>query len=670
MSGGAVPGGRGIGIIDLEQEETRDAEYRARAHGDALGLSRMSHEAVANATTVEGVSMALSNVDVLAESRARPRSRAGSVKRTPSSARAKRGSISVTGAFVDHVIELPADEDEDVGGQRRTPANGGQRAQSGSVSRATPRNGSRPSTAREVVVHRSGGSSKDGHGKEKEKGKGKGKPQIRPTEEAEEEEDAPRPAHPPKSRLVQRKPDVQAAKTDDDEVVEKKAPAGTSESRGRRATKVITIGSDSDPPEGAVEGSETSVPPRRSMGMGSMTPVKSAMKPRPRSNSQSRPRSVLGGESEEEVRAAATASGAAGKRQEEVAKSTRNSGAAVKEKEKEQASEGRKVTKKATPRPRSPTHSPTPISPKTKNARAPRRRLSVVVPSVSKEYFSSQGAREVEPDDDHERETGERGTNLTTTSGARRKLSPAASMHAVAAEASTSTTKRGKPSPAKASAPITVSGKSKPQAQAKAKPKPSASKEKAKAGANDSEDAGEDDRSMIIDAPVTSTSRGGPRRSAANKATTRLREEVAPDMMNFEKEQKQAKRRRSEGGQSTVSLREVEKEERSGKKRKVAAEVEEVEEEAEVEDVVLVPSVKAKSRASVGKGKVKVTSTVGSDDDDDDMDNPPTKNKPSGSQEKKGGRGRGKALAAVRLMTTSVSLLDDVIKVRLILSNA
>ena len=53
------------------------------------------------------------------------------------------------------------------------------------------------------------------------------------------------------------------------------------------------IGSDSESHLG--EMSEASVPPRRATGAGSMTPVKSRMKPRPRSKSTSRPRSVPGG---------------------------------------------------------------------------------------------------------------------------------------------------------------------------------------------------------------------------------------------------------------------------------------------------------------------------------------------------------------------------------------
>jgi hypothetical protein len=86
LSEAAVPGGRGIGIIAVEQEEIRDAEYRARARerGSTFGLST-SHEAFADAATVDGVSAALLEGNLLTESRARPCSRAGSVRKTPSS---------------------------------------------------------------------------------------------------------------------------------------------------------------------------------------------------------------------------------------------------------------------------------------------------------------------------------------------------------------------------------------------------------------------------------------------------------------------------------------------------------------------------------------------------------------------------------------------------------
>ena len=131
-----------------------------------------------------------------------------------------------------------------------------------------------------------------------------------------------------------------------------------------------------------------------------------------------------------------------------------------------------------------------------------------------------------------------------------------------------------------------------------------------------------------------------------------------PDVVSFEREQKQAKRRRSEDWESVASRRGGREEERGGKRRKVPRE--EGLEEAELEEVVFVPSVKTKPKPMNGKGKAKGRPTVSSDEAMDDL---PAKDKPRGSEEKKGGRGRGKELTAVRVMTTGVTLSDDVIKV-------
>lgn len=664
LSGGAVPGGRGIGIVDVEQEESRDVEYRARVRegGATHGLSTM-HGALANDTMTDEISMAQLEGDVATESRVRAPSRAGSVKKTPSSpGRRKRGSISAPmtasaiGAWVDHVIELPADDEEDVGSKRRAPANGKQHARAPPVGpRETSRGVSRPSsvgpsgTAREikVVVRDSGERSRDrkekGEGKGKSGGKDTGGRRIRPVQEANE--DVPGAVPKPKPRLVQRGSDVQIALAKVE--VEKQVAAQTS--KPKRRAKGMINGSDSDSNASKGEGSDVS--PRRAIGAGSTTPVKSGMKPRPRSKSKSRPRSVLGGESGDEVRVVAKTGMRTDKPWEEIAIPSRNGEVVTKQKEKGKIQEGRKRTEKVSPRPRSPTHSSLPTSPGAKSSRTSKQRLSVLVPFVPEDYFSSPTV------------------DTSASPGSRHKqLAPAASMRAVAAEASTSTSKRGKPSPAKTSTTVTASGKSGPQLKTKAEFKPDAFKETTKTHADDddeprSEMEEDNDTSMIIDTPVTSTSRGGPRRSAANKATTRLREEIMPDVVNFQKEQKQAKRRRSVGWDSIVSVRGV-KEEREaggGKRRKVTTEVEEEEEEeeAEVVDVVLAPSVKTRPKPANGKGKAKGTMVVGSEEK---MNDPPVKNNSSGPQ---GAGGQGKELVVIRLMTTGVTLSDDVIKVSL-----
>ena len=228
-----------------------------------------------------------------------------------------------------------------------------------------------------------------------------------------------------------------------------------------------------------------------------------------------------------------------------------------------------------------------------KNAHTPNRRLSVLVPSVPKDYFSSQNARDAEAKGDEHKRGAD--TGVTSVPG-RKQLTPAASIRRISAEGSTSTSKRGGPYPGKSLTVQIVSRNPETPPKAMSKHKSGVSKEMTKTYANgNNEDVGEkeaDDTSMIVDASVTSTSRGGLRRSAANKATARLREEIMPDVVSFEREQKQVKRRWSEDWESVASMRGGREEERGGKQRKVLRE-EEVE-EAEVEEVVFVPSVKAK----------------------------------------------------------------------------
>lgn len=669
-----MPGGRGFGIINIDQEETRDAEYRARSRrgGGRLGLS-MRDDTFANDTTVDGMSMSRFESDLIPP---RPRSRAGSVKMTPS-ARARRGSMSTpmtasaTGAFVDHVVELNRDDHDGRG--RRTPTSGGRRprgAALGSGSRATPRSVSRASSAGlfssamevEVVVRTVERSPKDGKGKERDRSKGRSDVGKRSTKPVEEEDEDVQPARSPKpkSRPVQRKSDVQSARADD---AKKRASAQTKKPRPR-ASKVIPIDLDSDahPGAGGGEESDASAPPRRAIVAGSRTPVKSGMKPRPRSKSSSRPGSVVGRESENEVRILAAESVTAmgpGKGREQAAKPTRSDEVSSKEKKKE--------AEKVTSRPRSPTRSSSPVSPDAKNVHIHKRRLSVLVPSVPKDYFSSQSvqnASEDEGESDRERPSNKKETNDGAASVPKRKQpAPAESIEAMA-----SATKRKRGRPRKSAAAPAVPRKSDPQPEAKSKskskPKPGVSKGTTKTRTHDGDEyedmgEGEDrDASMIVEISGPSTGRGGPRRGAANKATTRLREEIMPDVISFEKEWKLAKRKRSSDWGSTGSVREdvePEMEERGGaKKRKVPRE-----EEEDVEAVSAL-SVKSKAKSVSGKGKPRGKTSA---DSDSEMDDPPAKNKPSGSNEKKGGRGRGKESAVIRLLTTGVSLTDDVVKV-------
>ena len=669
LSGGAVPGGRGVGVIDVEQEQTRDAEYhvRVREGGDPFSLSA-TREMFTNAMTADGTSLIQGDAPPITQ-----RPQVDSVTKTPSSSARKRGSTSTprtasaTAAFVDHVIELPTDDDAMDG--QHNPVNDRRRVKTPLGSRARPRSVSRSSSVGlfsngEVEVApplRTSSSGNGGKGKEKEKSEA-GK--RRPNEEGDEDEDVFQTSRKSKARVSQRRLDAQDEQTEDEP--EKQASAQARKPR-RQIIKRTTVGSDSEASSaaGAGNGSERgSVPPRRAVGAGSATPVKSGMKPK--SKSVSRPWSVAGGESEDEVRKLAAGSGTVtetGKGREQSDKLTRNGEIGTKGKKKEKASEGRKEAPQSTSRPQPPMRSPLSTSPKTTNGRPLKRRLSVVVPSVPKDYFSSQqSVRNAEEygksDDEHEREK----TGATTGSAPRGKqLVPAASVCAVSAEASTSTSKRAKPLPAKSMTAVSKKSGAQPQAKSKHKPKPGGSKETAKTHADEDEEMNEvedaNDTSMAVES-VASSSRGGPRRSAANKASTRLREEIMPDVISFEKERKQAKRRRSGDWESVSSVREVEEEEKrlekSGKRRKVSKDEEEEVEEAEVEVVVLA---KPKPRQSIGKGKEKGRATVGSDEE---MGESPAKSKLG---KKKSGGVRGKEPGVIRLMTTGVALSDDVVKV-------
>ncbi|KAI6032733.1 hypothetical protein F5J12DRAFT_712976 [Pisolithus orientalis] len=158
----------------------------------------------------------------------------------------------------------------------------------------------------------------------------------------------------------------------------------------------------------------------------------------------------------------------------------------------------------------------------------------------------------------------------------------------------------------------------------------------------------EGDGYVSADTFATMSVRGGPRRSAANKATVKLRDAVMPDVIDYEKERKNQKRRRSAGGRSLFSLGEDDvAESRLVKKRKVEGEgakadtkgkgkkvkPQEEDEEQEVELAVAIP--KEKPKLTKGKGGLQKTASS-------DMNTPETR--------------------TIRLITTGVTLSDEVIK--------
>ncbi|KAG2097274.1 uncharacterized protein F5147DRAFT_583688 [Suillus discolor] len=309
----------------------------------------------------------------------------------------------------------------------------------------------------------------------------------------------------------------------------------------------------------------------------------------------------------------------------------------TKEPEKEPPTTPSKAAKeKQNGRARSPSLSTTRSpSPPVKILRTPKRTVSVLVPSLPKDYLSPSSRKDT-----------------STNKEGRSELTRTNSIHASAAEASTSGSKRGRPSLSK---PSTSTPPMKNKSKSKAR--------------NQSESEHEDEVSVVLD---TYSSRGLPKRSAANKATSKLRDEIMPDVVSFEKERKNAKRRHSSGlNDSFISLRDKEEveEERDMKKRKVEkARAEDTDNEVEVGDIISSSSPQTKSMSKTGKG----TKRRAEDGMSVDEDEPSKKKGGKATQNKKGSHvpdaatnhlsGPSRESGAVRVMTTGIQLTDDTIK--------
>ncbi|KAG2338757.1 hypothetical protein BDR05DRAFT_918059 [Suillus weaverae] len=363
---------------------------------------------------------------------------------------------------------------------------------------------------------------------------------------------------------------------------------------------------------------------------GSSTPVKTGMKPKPKPKETPQHASSLSDDDDENFA-----------RPVKHRSATPGSRARAKKPEKEPLATSSKTKEKQNTRAQSPTLSATRSpSPPAKTSKTPKRTVSVLVPSLPKDYLSPSPRKDTPTNK-------EGGSELARTS----------SIHASAAEASTSGSKRGRPSLSKPST-------STPPVNTKSKFK----------AWNESESEHEDELSVVLDTS-SATSRGLPKRSAANKATSKLRDEIMPDVINFEKERKNAKRRRSSGlNDSFMSLGEEEEvEERDGKKRKMEkACSEDADEEAEVEEVISssIPQTKSKSKAGTTQGKG--TKKRAEDGMSIDEDEPSKRKNVKATQNKKGSHvpdvatnqlsGPSRESGTVRVMTTGIQLTDDTIK--------
>ncbi|KAH7883429.1 hypothetical protein F5I97DRAFT_1905100 [Phlebopus sp. FC_14] len=320
---------------------------------------------------------------------------------------------------------------------------------------------------------------------------------------------------------------------------------------------------------------------------------------------------------------------------------------------KPKAKEKEKAKKKAAPSP-SPTRSPSPLTPPTASFQTPKRTVSVLVPSLPKDYFTPGGTKvkrkeQGSPEEEKEKE---------------KPAEPATRAGVTERPTSAFVGKKGKPAFAKPKpSPAIASGKLKASSSLKpSKPRPEGSEAEV-----------EETTSMAVDSPVaaTSSARGGVRRSAANKATTKLREEIMPDVVHYENERKKEKRRRSVGGESIVSMhdedvatgrdkkrRRVEEESAKGKGKKTQRR----EEEDEVEEVEMqiIPTDGRAGKSS--KGKTKAVAILSNGSEDEETGQRPTKGTTAGDKKAGPQKRISGPLKNMWLMTTGVTLSDEAIK--------
>ncbi|KIK88110.1 hypothetical protein PAXRUDRAFT_802378 [Paxillus rubicundulus Ve08.2h10] len=431
--------------------------------------------------------------------------------------------------------------------------------------------------------------------------------------------------------------DAEAATSKTDQRAPSMSKLGSSR-KARLRGQASAAESDSD--------SELSAPPPRRPPSMTMTPIKSGMKPKPKLTAKRTEDDQ--DESDEDVYVRPVRGKGSGK-------------AKAKDKSKDKATTSKLKAKDATTEkhmPRSLARSPSPAPP-TKSIRTPKRTLTVIIPPVPKDYFSPSGDKGAE----------------SSANGTRAKpmeITRMSSIRAAAAEASTSGTKRTKPPPTDLFTPSP--GRAPKHSAAKSKP-----------GRVAAEFELENEISMVVDSPLTmSTSRGGSKRNAANKASTKLREEIIPDVISFEKQRKNEKRRRSKGGESAISPEDAdEQRERERKKRKIekdkprgngkgkakkpVSDDEEDEEEAEVVNVISIPKEKPKPVKGV-EGKPKAPAAKGFDEGVDEgfvkskVKGRPEQKEVSRTKSEGPSRTRHSDATAVRLMTTGVILSDDIIK--------
>ncbi|OAX40254.1 hypothetical protein K503DRAFT_714884 [Rhizopogon vinicolor AM-OR11-026] len=639
-SGGPVPGGRGVGPIDVDAEEQRDAEYR-RETVDEVEIPSSTMTPTTNGKGRTASTKSKPNV-VVELNGGGPSKSPGPVASSKRNTRVTPQATNTNGgdtidveedinfgddedAGPDDAADIAADEVMDIDEEYASPAKSlrymklklsekskkpiPQQAKGGTTNIDDSDSGSRnpQPQSHSRLIRKSTASDADDvvvdHWRAMDGGNGSSEING----ESSTEDQAP-----PKAKT----------KSNGTSVSPRRPSLSKEKTKAHKARLASPSRESSD---------SESRPPRPSRSIpGSSTPVKTGMKPKPKPKKTPQ-RAISLSDEDDEIFARPVKDPSSASKTKTIPK--------AKELEKEPLATSSKAKEKSSIRGRSPTRSATRSpSPPAKTFKTLKRTVSVLVPHLLKDYVSPSSVKDTSTN-------GKGNSDLARTN----------SIRVSAAEASTNGSKRGRPSLSKppTSTPP-VKGKSKSR------------------GRNESEPERVDESSAAVDS--SSTSRGLSKRSAANKATSKLREVIMPDVINFEKERKNAKRRRSSGlNDSFMPLGDEEEieQKRDGKKRKVENPREEdEEEEAEVEVVISssIPQTKSQMGTTQGKGPKKRAEHKMSVDEDEASKGKGSK----ATQNKKGSQvpnvdadqpsGSPRKTGAVRVMTTGVQLSDDNIK--------
>ncbi|KAG1837309.1 hypothetical protein DFJ58DRAFT_816048 [Suillus subalutaceus] len=644
-SGGPVPGGRGVGPIDIDSEEQRDAEYR-RGMVDEVGLITSSTEtprsnAKAKTTSSKSKPKVIDDEGSLPPKTPQPvasrpkRNALTAPQATDVSAR-DAGEVEIAVNFGDDE-DLNFDDADDIAASVVMDVDDEHVSPPKALRHQKPKPKSseklKKLLSQKVTLEEEGGTTSidDGSSRPTKSRPRKRSRIIRESTASDASDDVVEVHEGRVTDGVKNSREIDESSADDEAPPKAETKAtGKSNKLPTSKEKTKPHKAGHPPPSREHSNSESALArPSRSI-TGSSTPIKTGMKPKPKPKETPQRASSLSDDEDDEIFARPA--------KHQPAKPSAR--VRAKEPEKEPLTTSSKAKEKQNARAPSPSLSTTRSpSPPAKTFKTPKRTVSVLVPSLPKDYLSPSPRKDT-----------------PTNKEGRSDLVRTNSIHASAAEASTSGSKRGRPSLSKPSTSTPpVKGKSKFEAR------------------NESESEHEDEVSVVSD---TYTSRGLPKRSAANKATSKLRDEIMPDVVNFEKERKNAKRRRSSGlNDSFIPLRDEEEveEERNGKKRKVdKARAEDEETEVEViSSSIPQKKSKSKTRTTEGKGTKKRAEDEMSIDEDEPSRRKGVKGVKA-TQNKKGLHtpdvatnqlsGPSRESGTVRVMTTGIQLTDDTIK--------